>query len=58
MGTEVEIQCPWCFELVTIWLDPQSEGEMVRDCEVCCRPWALTVRYDGQRQAQVRVRRG
>ncbi len=57
MGTEVKVQCPWCFEQVTLWLDPQSKGEMVRDCEVCCRPWAMVVAFDSEGRPRVQVRR-
>jgi hypothetical protein len=38
------LQCPYCGEWLEVPLDPQSEGEMVQDCEVCCNPWQLTVR--------------
>lgn len=44
---EHQIQCPYCFEVLTVWLDPMSRGEMVRDCEVCCRPWLLRVERRG-----------
>lgn len=45
MELPCEIQCPCCFEHVTIAVDT-SEGdcEMVVDCEVCCRPIRLRVR--------------
>ena len=34
------------YTLYTIYasLDPESIGEMVQDCEVCCEPWQMTVR--------------
>lgn len=44
---EKTICCPYCFELVTIWLDPSDLGELVIDCEVCCRPWLLVVSLEG-----------
>ena len=37
------VQCPWCFEVLEIWIDPMSRGRMSRDCEVCCRPWTVFV---------------
>lgn len=40
----VIVRCPYCGEEVEIALDPESEGRMVQDCEVCCQPWLLTVR--------------
>lgn len=45
--TESEVVCPYCGETVTIALDPGggSEQEYVEDCQVCCRPWRLTVSF-------------
>lgn len=40
----VPVQCPYCGELVEIELEEDLEGEMVWDCEVCCRPWQLDVK--------------
>jgi hypothetical protein len=37
------LTCPYCSELVEVFVDPQSEGELVQDCDVCCRPWVLRV---------------
>ena len=37
------IICPYCFEDLEVYIDPETEGELVRDCDVCCRPWALVV---------------
>lgn len=51
------IQCPYCFERVEVWLDPQSEGVMIRDCEVCCRPWELHVTRLPDGSLDVRVMR-
>lgn len=41
------VRCPYCGEEVEIFLEEDLEGEMVWDCEVCCRPWALSVHRDG-----------
>ena len=53
--TTVSVQCPHCFETVEIWIDPTERGEMVQDCEVCCRPWTLTVHRDADGTPRVRV---
>lgn len=45
----VRVQCPYCFEFVEIALEPELVGTMVWDCEVCCRPWQLTVLRRGGR---------
>ncbi|MCA1764119.1 MAG: CPXCG motif-containing cysteine-rich protein [Cryomorphaceae bacterium] len=32
-------QCPYCFELISMLLDPSlPHQEYVEDCEVCCNP--------------------
>ena len=45
--TEARVRCPYCGEINEIVLDPGSGGEQeyVEDCQVCCRPWRLLVRY-------------
>jgi hypothetical protein len=53
----VEIRCPYCFERVELLLDPQEEGELVQDCEVCCNPWKLRVLRDREGKAEVSVER-
>jgi transposase-like protein len=56
---ETEVTCPYCGETVTIVLDPSSgsEQDYVEDCEVCCRPWQVTVRYDETGAAEVQLER-
>jgi hypothetical protein len=50
----VAIECPYCGETVEIALDPETEGRMVQDCEVCCNPWQLTVRWsEGEPEVSV-----
>jgi hypothetical protein len=40
------VACPYCFELVELYVDPQTAGTFVQDCDVCCRPWSVTVTRD------------
>ena len=56
---ETEVTCPYCGETVTIVLDSSSgsEQDYVEDCEVCCRPWQVTVRYDETGAAEVHLER-
>ena len=56
--TETEVSCPYCGAPNEIALDPGSgdEQEYVEDCQVCCQPWRVTVRYDGEGVASVEVR--
>ena len=53
------VTCPHCGEEVEITLDPggEDEQEYVEDCEVCCRPWSVTVHYGPAGVAEVRVER-
>lgn len=42
----LEVTCPWCFEAVELWVDPETEGAFVQDCDVCCRPWQVWASRD------------
>jgi hypothetical protein len=44
---EQEAVCPYCGELVSLWLEDVGDDQSyVEDCPVCCRPWQVTVRRD------------
>jgi hypothetical protein len=55
--TGTTVTCPYCGETVEIALDPGggTEQEYIEDCEVCCRPWRVTVRYASDGSADVTV---
>ena len=55
--TEATVYCPYCNEAVQITLDPSGGAtqEYVEDCEVCCQPWTVNVRYRGDGTAEVSV---
>ena len=55
---EVEIECPYCGERITLLVD-SSVGvqEYIEDCQVCCRPIQLRVSVDEDGLPQVAVRR-
>lgn len=57
MDEPIAIQCPYCFEHVEIWLEPDVRGQLVQDCEVCCNPWQLNVERDEDGHAFVHVDR-
>lgn len=57
MGDEVTVQCPWCAEALEVWVERDSQGTMVRDCDVCCRPWTMHVAWSEDGEAQVFVDR-
>jgi hypothetical protein len=54
---EATVVCPYCDEAVEITLDPGSGSlqEYVEDCEVCCQPWKVNVRYGADGSAEVVV---
>jgi hypothetical protein len=51
------VQCPYCFEMVELDLDPDTEGTFVQDCEVCCHPWTVRVSFDEEGEAVIDVQR-
>ncbi len=55
--TDALVHCPYCGESVEMSLDPGggSLQRYVEDCEVCCRPWNVTVRYDEEGAADVNL---
>lgn len=53
----VRVTCPWCFESVELVVEADLAGEMVVDCEVCCRPWRVRVARDRYGDPDVTVDR-
>jgi transposase-like protein len=55
--TAATVVCPYCGQAVEIVLDPGSGSrqEYVEDCEVCCRPWNVSVTYGADGSAAVGV---
>jgi hypothetical protein len=54
---DATVECPHCGESIEITLDPGSgtEQDYVEDCEVCCQPWQVSVRYHNDGHAEVSV---
>lgn len=48
MQDQFIITCPYCGETVELYLEPDIEGDLVQDCEVCCNPWQLSVWTDDE----------
>ncbi|MFK7987887.1 MAG: CPXCG motif-containing cysteine-rich protein [Sandaracinaceae bacterium] len=42
----MSVRCPYCYEALELWVDPQTSGSFVEDCEVCCRPWQVFAERD------------
>jgi hypothetical protein len=55
LHAEAQVICPYCGEAVEITLDPGGGliQEYVEDCQVCCRPWQVHVRYEASGGAEV-----
>jgi hypothetical protein len=48
------VQCPYCGAEGEIYVEPDIQGTLVQDCEVCCNPWQVTVWWDnGERYVEV-----
>jgi Cysteine-rich CPXCG len=53
------VECPYCGETSEIYLEADVRGTFVQDCEVCCNPWQISVRWEGeQRMVDVRCADG
>jgi hypothetical protein len=46
MSDRIEIQCPFCGEVLELHVEEDLRGRLVQDCEVCCNPIQLDVRRD------------
>jgi hypothetical protein len=54
--SSADVVCPYCGESVAISVDPGggSFQQYVEDCEVCCNPWQVSVRFvDGAARVDV-----
>ena len=48
------VSCPYCGEEIELYLEPDTRGDLVQDCEVCCNPWLVRVLdEDGERDVVV-----
>ena len=55
---EANIDCPYCWESITVLLDTQELGaEYTEDCQVCCRPMIVQVTDNGAGELAATVRR-
>lgn len=53
----VDIACPYCGEWITLALDlTGGDQHYIEDCQVCCKPIAVSVRWDEEGEAQVSAR--
>ncbi len=57
LSDETSVTCPYCYESQLLVVDPETEGEMVQDCDVCCQPWRVWVSRDADGDLDVQVSR-
>ena len=43
---EHHFQCPYCWEEISMLLDPSVSSSYVEDCEVCCNPIEISPRFE------------
>ena len=41
-----EVTCPYCGEQGEIYVERDTSGRFVQDCEVCCNPWLVRVTHE------------
>ncbi|HEU4602814.1 MAG TPA: CPXCG motif-containing cysteine-rich protein [Steroidobacteraceae bacterium] len=45
--TTAEVSCPYCGEVITVFLDLSVESQSyIEDCSVCCQP--MTISYSAE----------
>lgn len=56
--TAAHVACPYCGAVVEVLLDPGGGAvqRYVEDCEVCCQPWHVTVRWSPDGAATIEAR--
>jgi uncharacterized Zn finger protein len=55
--TEVDVQCPYCGELVAMTVEADVGGTFIQDCEVCCHPWRVRVQRGRHGELSIVVNR-
>jgi hypothetical protein len=44
---EKQITCPFCWESITVLIDPSESQLYTEDCSVCCRPILIQTEVQG-----------
>lgn len=56
MLEEADIQCPFCWETITIEVDLSAgSARYTEDCQVCCHPLVITLNVDDAQRFSVDV---
>ena len=57
--SEQRFRCPYCGERISVLVDHSAaDQDYVEDCEVCCRPIALSVSIGPDHEVELVARRG
>ncbi|MBK7579630.1 MAG: CPXCG motif-containing cysteine-rich protein [Myxococcales bacterium] len=54
---ETTVTCPYCSSSQLLVVDPDTTGELVQDCDVCCHPWTVMISRDDDGVLDVSVTR-
>jgi hypothetical protein len=48
LNSSVSVDCPWCGETIELLIDLGGGNvqNYIEDCEVCCRPWDVSVAFN------------
>lgn len=52
---EQQITCPFCWESITVLIDPSESQLYTEDCSVCCRPILIQTDVHGEDDVSVQV---
>lgn len=51
------VGCPYCGEEIELLIDASAgDQDYIEDCQVCCKPINVSVRFDSEGDASVSVR--
>ncbi|HET8809597.1 MAG TPA: CPXCG motif-containing cysteine-rich protein [Flavobacteriaceae bacterium] len=49
-------QCPFCWEEISMLLDPSVSDQIyVEDCEICCNPLEIHVKFENRELVQFEI---
>ena len=58
MQEEAEIECPFCGETITVFVDPSVPRQSyIEDCSVCCRPIQFEVNCEDNAVVSIEIGR-
>jgi hypothetical protein len=56
LETTAEVSCPYCGEMITLFLDLSVETQTyIEDCSVCCQPMSVSYSVEDGELASISV---